>query len=179
MTVSDLIQRLRTYLNDTAGVEFSDTELLTYINQSIDVLSQMLADFNTNLNRKETTLTFVDGKAPVPSDFLRDVSVKDGTGAKVPYRVVGNEVAVSPDVSEAVLDYYFFYPSVSSPDDLIPVPKLLENAFFYFVAVLAKNRIQQSSKVEGELSQIFIQYALPVLGRYGNPPFALTPPVVV
>jgi len=178
MRVLDFLAELRTLLNDTQAIEFSDKELIDHANAVIRKLSMFLANSNAWITRKEAEMTFTDGKSPLPSDFLRDVELYTKEG-RVPYNIVNNEIVVSPEVKTATLLYHFWLPQISTTEEDLQVPEILHDALKYGVVVLAKTRIEAPMKVESELEQVFTLYALPVITRYSNPPHKQSLPFVV
>ena len=63
MTVADLLKQVRYALNDTEGVEFSDSELINYLNQAKDYVVQSAVSKNFKGFVAYSELTLVDGKA--------------------------------------------------------------------------------------------------------------------
>ena len=178
MTVQEFIARLRTYLNDPQAIEFADTELISYINSGLRLLSTFLTDINSLMNVKDLELTVTDGEATIPSNFLKAVSVKDVGGNPLRYEIVGTTLRTE-DVDKAVLRYHYLYPSVSNLTDTISIPIVLEDALFHFVSVLAKNRIENPSRMDGDLMRIFQEFVRPVAALHGKDTIEYSPPFVV
>ena len=155
MTVQELISQLRTDLNDTQAVEFSDEELITKINSALRWLSLELASLGTSITLTMTTLTVKDGKATLPSDFISETSViADGQryfsgNAASPnlsdrraYLIVGNQLLINlPDGTTITIYYHRAFPPVSSLSEQLPIPDYLADIVREYVLLTARRRI--------------------------------------
>ncbi|RMD45746.1 MAG: hypothetical protein D6831_02985, partial [Aquificota bacterium] len=71
MTVNDLISQIRQAVNDTDKIEYTDQELINYINQAQDYISNVCINNNFKGVLKQTDLTLTNDKAALPSDFVK------------------------------------------------------------------------------------------------------------
>ena len=104
MTVDNLIKQIRTAINDVEELEFSDNELLMYINDSLDYICEILADNQSSINL--VILDIIATSTVIPNDLLRINKVGNGiTNYKqiynvdkvgsLEYSLLGNELIVS------------------------------------------------------------------------------------
>ncbi len=77
MLVSDLISRIRTRVNDTQAIEFSDQELINYINDILSSISLYLASVRWQGVLQQTVIQVTAGSQNVspPSNFLKEEAI--------------------------------------------------------------------------------------------------------
>lgn len=125
MTVTELISRIRTRVNDTDSLEFSDNEILIYINDALEFLENLLSENNssiiTNVMELMTSVTaypdevlriikIVYDKNIVLEKVSNDDDVKPGT-----FSVFNNEILIN---SEQIPCKLYYMKRLSKYDDV-------------------------------------------------------------
>jgi len=165
MTVEELLTQVRYQINDTDKVEYTDAELIGYVNDGLDFISKELIRLSSPVLLKYTTLSLTDGAADLPSDFVREEGVLDSQGNPLKscppikpvdqygYKIIGNKLYSNN--TSVDLFYYAFYPKVSALTDTIPIPDYMVQLLKEIVIFLALNRNEFSLNVEQELLKVF------------------------
>ncbi|ADO44949.1 hypothetical protein Hydth_0549 [Hydrogenobacter thermophilus TK-6] len=176
MTVAEAVLRLRTLLNDPQAIEFTDAELINYINQAQDyiVLSAVNLGFQGFL--KNVNLTLTNDQALLPSDFIREYSVSannyilnsvppDAEVTDKTYKIIGNTLYSK----NASVSLYYFYslPNYSNLSDTIQIPQIFNNLLFEICVYLAKNRIEVPNAFDVQLSSLYEQKIAQLVSAYG------------
>jgi len=162
MTAGELIKILRVDLNDTSAIEYSDSELLEYINRALEWINQELIALGSHYVIKKTTLTLTNNVSPLPSDFVEEYAVVSNgiTFESIPphetlrdytYKIYGGKIEAKADTID--LYYYYSFPALSSTQDEIPLPQSLMNLLKYLVLYMAKSRIELPTKLEASIIQ--------------------------
>ncbi len=188
MTVLDLIQQIRYAINDVEKIEFSDEELINYINQAQDYISNVCINNAFKGLIKEVDLTLTDGKVELPQDFAREFSVvangyilkslpADADVDEYSYKIVGNSLYSQ---NETVKLYYFhMYPAYVSVNDELAIPNIFLNLLREIATYLALNRVNINTNFEVQLAQFFESRLLQVINNYGNSNIERPMPFVV
>lgn len=104
MLVDELISESRVLLNDTDELEFSETELLKYLNNGIDIIENILSSKNSSILLNE--LDIVSSSTKLPSDLLKISNVYNSSTKKYltlssnvdisenEYKIIGNTLKV-------------------------------------------------------------------------------------
>lgn len=104
MLVDELISESRVLLNDTDELEFSETELLKYLNNGIDIIENILSSKNSSILLNE--LDIVSSSTQLPSDLLKISNVYNSSTKKYltlssnvdisenEYKIIGNTLKV-------------------------------------------------------------------------------------
>ena len=177
MRVSDLLQQIRYAINDTDKIEFSDAELLNYINQAQDYISNICINNAFKGLIKETDLTLIDGKTELPQDFVREYSVvangyilkslpADAEVDEYSYKIVGNSLYSQNDTVN--LYYFYMYPAYVSVNDELVIPNVFVNLLREIAIYLALNRLEFNTAFETQLAQLFETRIIQVINSYGN-----------
>jgi len=165
MTVEEFLNQVRYQINDTDKAEYSDTELINYVNDALRFISNELIRLSSPILLKYTTLSLTDGAADLPSDFVREEGVLDSQGNLLKsypaikpadqygYKIIGDKIYSNNTSLD--LFYYALFPFVASLDDEIPVPAYMVNLLKEIVIFLALNRNEFSLNVEQELLKAF------------------------
>jgi len=165
MTVEELLTQVRYQINDTDKVEYTDTELIGYVNDGLDFISKELIRLSSPVLLKYTTLSLTDGAADLPNDFVREEGVLDSQGNLLKsyppikpvdqygYKIIGSKLYSNN--TSVDLFYYAFYPKVSALTDTIPIPDYMVQLLKEIVIFLALNRNEFSLNVEQELLKVF------------------------
>lgn len=188
MTVSDLIQQVRYAVNDTDSVEYTDGELLDYVNQAQDYISNVCINNAFKGLIKEADLTLTNNQVALPNDFVREYSVVNGIyilksippDAEVDeysYKIVGKTLYSKNDTVK--LYYFYMYPSYSAVSDTVVIPDVFINLLRETVVYLALNRVNINANFEFQLSQLFESRLLQVINSYGNSNLERPMPFVV
>lgn len=177
MLVKDILSQIRYAINDTDKIEFSDTELLNYVNQAQDYISNVAINNGFKGLLKETDLTLTDGKVALPDDFVREYSVTNGMfilksvppDAEVDeysYKIVGNLLFSKNE--NLKLYYFYMYPPYVSVNDELVIPNIFLNLLREIATYLALNRVNINTNFEVQLAQFFESRLLQVINNYGN-----------
>lgn len=165
MTVKELLNYVRYQINDVDKVEYSDTELIGYVNEGLRFISNELIRLSSPLLLKKTTLELTDGEADLPSDFIKEEAVLNSQGQALKsyppsypidqygYKILGNKL-YSNNTSVDLI-YYASYSSVSTLDSILPIPDYMVSLLREIVIFLALNRNEFSLNVEQELFKLF------------------------
>jgi hypothetical protein len=131
MKVADVVRKVRLYLRDLTKTALSDWEIVEGINDALSLFADINAAVKGQLFRNTATLTFTDGTASLPVDFLKVERVYSTAGAEL-FRVFQSapgdgEYAISGlDVtsgeSSATMFYFGRHAAVSSGGDDIDLP---------------------------------------------------------
>ena len=163
-TVQDLLIGVRYRINDTDSVEYTDAELIDYVNEALQVVGNELCRLGAEAVRKRAALTLTDGSAALPSDFVREVEVKSGDAVLLPlpdpeevdettYAIEGGRIYSG--ASELSLLYCAALPLVSAPGDTLPLPDFFAPLLRQMVVFIALNRNEFDTSVEQALLTAF------------------------
>ncbi|EDP74400.1 hypothetical protein [Hydrogenivirga sp. 128-5-R1-1] len=188
MTILDLIQQIRYAVNDTDKIEFSDAELLNYVNQAQDYISNVCINNAFKGLIKEVDLTLTNNQAVLPDDFVREYSVvsgkyilnsipPDAETDKYSYKIVGKTLYSTND--SVKLYYFYMYPSYSAVSDTVVIPNVFVNLLREIAAYIALNRLEFNTNFEIQLAQVFEDRLLQIINQYGNSNLERPVPFVV
>ena len=188
MTVQDLINQIRYQINDADRVEYTEAELIGYINQAQDYISQVLINHRFKGLIKNVDLSLSNGKATLPEDFIREHKVKAGgrllKSVSVSedvdiysYKIIGNEIYSGNE--QVTLYYFFMYPSYVAVSDTLKIPRVFENLLKEIVIYLALNRTNINASFEVQLSKMYENKIINIISNYGNSNFERPMPFVV
>ena len=188
MTVDELLQEVRYQIHDTDKVEYTDSELISYVNDALRFISNELIRCGSALLLKRTSLSLTDGQAGLPADFVKEQAVLDSQGyvlqslapsepvSRYGYKIVGS--TIYSDNSTLELYYFASFPSVSALNEDVPVPDYMLSLVKQIVVFLALNRNEYSLSVEAELIKLF-QGQVMMLANTGGQNMERTLPFVV
>ena len=177
MTVDELLSLVRYQINDVDKVEYTDNELIAYLNEALRFLSAELINVNSSILLKEADLSLTNGHTVLPSDFVKEEAVLDTSGKilkSVPaqatvdstsYKIVGDTIYSENDA--ITLIYYAPYPSVSASTDPVPGKDYMTNFLTEVVAFLALNRNEFNTSIEQALSERFGTQVLRIANSVG------------
>lgn len=181
MTVAELLQVLRRELNDTSGIEYSDAELINYINRAQQFIVDELVGVRSPYMLREVNLTFTNAAlwdddfwddftwdeqderyALLPSDFYVDYAfVVEGIEQKSlpPQYDVSRgkgfykivKDKIYGNVDKGKLFYFHTLPSYSTPNDAVLLHPQLIPALITLATLLAKNRVSIPATLEPAL----------------------------
>ncbi|WP_297452595.1 hypothetical protein [Persephonella sp.] len=188
MLVKDLFQQIRYAINDQDKIEFSDAELLNYVNQAQDYISNIAINNGFKGLLKETDLTLTNSQATLPSDFVREYSVTNGMfilksvppDAEVDefsYKIIGRDLYSKNE--NLKLYYFYMYPAYVSVNDELAIPNIFLNLLREIATYLALNRVNINTNFEVQLAQFFESRLLQVINNYGNSNIERPMPFVV
>ena len=177
MTIQDLINQIRYQVNDTDKIEYTDSELIEYINQAQNYISKIAINHRFKGLINQSDLSLSDGKATLPADFVKEHKVK--AGGKLlksvsvsedvdiySYKIIGNEIYSG---NEKITLYYFhFYPTYTVVTDTIQIPRIFENLLREIVIYLALNRTDINASFEIQLAKLYESKVLNIISSYGN-----------
>lgn len=174
MTVQELIDRLRIYLNDPQGIELSDRELLGYVNDILNEFAVYLARlrFQPLLKRHSVTITAGTQSMSLPSDFLKEEYVlwdkspleeihyehRSESGAPRYYFREGDSFYLYPIPDKDGTAELAYYPAlrVSAVGDTLPLPSYFEGTLLHAVSVKAKSRVEINPQADSQM-RLYIQ----------------------
>ena len=190
MTVADLITQIRRAINDVGAIEYTDDELVDYINQAQDYITNTCINHQYKGFLKSITLTLTDGKVTLPSDFVVESAVLSGNRNCLPvapgeqtkqnsytYKIIGNELY--SDQSELTLIYYSYPSSYTQTTDTISLPNHFINLLKEISIYLALNRNEFDTRLEQQLSALYEQKLLKLISNYGLSTIPLNMPFMV
>lgn len=177
MLVRDLLKQVRIIINDVDGIEFSNEELLSYLNDVQTFFVLTCANFNVPIFMKTTNLQNCSQGALLPEDFLKEHAVfKEGIalsslpqGAPLKsgyYYILGNKLFSSDD--NVLLIYYALPNSYRSIDDELVLPNYSLPVIKNMIAFLAKKRIEIPGQAEVELTKSFSDLIVKLLASISN-----------
>lgn len=176
MTAADLLLQVRYAINDLGKIEYSDDELLHYLNQAQDYI------VNTAVNKgykgllKTATLNLINDSAQLPDDFIKEaVVIANGKKLKpVPtgkqydentYQIVGN--LIYSKNAQVNLIYFYFPDLYKNLDDKISLPRTFWNLLKEITVYLSLNRNEFNTNFETQLSVLYEQKINDVISNYG------------
>jgi len=166
ITVEEFLNQVRYQINDTDKVEYSDAELISYINEGLRFISNELIRLSSSLLLKKVNLELTNGEVSLPNDFVKEEAVLNSQGYVLKsypyaksidqygYKIIGNKLY--SDNTEITLFYYAPYSFVSTLNDEISIPDYLLNLLKEIVVFLALNRNEYILTVEQRLFKIFV-----------------------
>ena len=190
MLVSDIITSARYRLNDAGSVEYSDAELLDYVNTVQRFINKFLIAHDSGLVKATTTLDTSSGSHALPSDFMAIWYVKDDndvlvrhkdpidspvlnmfyptysvTNPSYYYYVVGNDIYSNLDSIE--LGYYKKLDDNAATTDTVPLPDSFRNVLLEMVLIIAFNRNEFAINIEELLTRQFSEALNSLISNYG------------
>ena len=176
MKLSEFLAAVRYQLNDD-GHEFSDGELIEYLNSVLLYLSETLASIGYRGIVKAVALDLVDGKAKLPDDFLFEEAVVSPDGVRLysagigeslqkgRYSIIGDEIFAP--YNSISLYYYARIPAVYELTADLPIKPEFENLVKEMVVYLALNRINVNTAFETQLATLFESKIREIASVYG------------
>ena len=176
MKVADFLIQVRRRINDTKKIEFTDDELIGYLNKAQDFIVDFAVNHDFAGFIKFVELSLENGSAQLPDGFIRVFKVVCGNKELKPvpigqtpigsgYFILGNEIYA--DCDKVGLYYFSDVPSYSSIDDTILLPRPFLNALQEIVVFLALNRLEYNTAVEQQLAVAFEKELLGIITDYG------------
>lgn len=154
VTVQDIIDQARIYLNDKESIEYTDNELITYLNDGLGFMENILADNLSSITLSSVYLVSCPSK--LPNDFLKvDKFEIDGKPLYYEERtkninddefsIIGDEIIIT---KPGMFYYYKVYPRVSSVDDYMDIYKPLETVLKEYMVIKALSRLEYNTQEE-------------------------------
>ncbi len=155
MTVETLFDEIRIYLNDRDKLEYTDDELMIYLNSGLEYMETLLAERRSSITL--STLDYVSTPALLPDDFLMVYKVVNNNNqltykerelktADYEYSIIGNQLILNTIPS--TLYYFKTFERVTSIDDDIDIYTPLIRVLKDYIIVKALNRLEYNSQVE-------------------------------
>ncbi len=184
ISVSDFIQSVRYPLNDFKDIvnpEYSDIELVSYLNRALTLLSLALANIEWRGLLKKGTLIIQNKTAQLPDDFIKEYYVKitgednelkySDAGEDVEvgyYSIIGNTLHVNAEDNISLdIKYFYNYPTISI-DDNLPCFDWMSPYLHNLVEFMALNRNEFALNIESSLVRNAAQRISGVTDTYGN-----------
>jgi hypothetical protein len=180
MTVGELLDQIRYMINDRDKLEYTDNELINYLNQAQDYIANTCINHQYKGFLKTTTLTLTDGVATLPDDFVVEsalyagdpprnlLPIAPGTPIEANsyvYRITGNQLESDQDTITLV--YYSYPQQYFNTTDTINLPPQFINLLREITVFLALNRNEFNTSVEQQLSVLYEQKLLKLISNYG------------
>jgi hypothetical protein len=178
--VKDFFEEVRFTINDVEKLEYTDNELLTYLNQAQDYIVNTCINHQYNRFLKTATLnTDTTSGQALPDDFVIEQSVYAGERELTPltpdavikdgepyYKIVGDKIYAG--LSPITLTYYYHPERYTSYEQDLQLPRIFNNLLKEIVVFLALNRNEFNTSVEQQLAVLFEQKLLSLISAYGN-----------
>jgi len=176
MTVATLFTYVRYQISDELKTSYTDTELLTYLNQTNNYVYTTLIIHESNLTIKKVDITLTDGEGSLPSDFQSDSAVKlEGTplNAVAPSTTPNaSQYSIMADTiysdNDSITLYYHFMPDDYAVEDTLTIPRYFENMYIQMVKFLVMNTDEYDTSVEQSLLVRFESLILTLVGKRGT-----------
>lgn len=154
MTAETLFNEIRIYLNDSQRFEYTDDELMAYLNNGLEYIETLLAERQSSITL--STLEYVSAPSPLPDDFLTVNKVvsdkqlkykeRELNTADYEYSIIGNQIIIG--TLPATLYYFKTFDKVTDLADDIDIYKPLIKVLRDYVIVRALNRLEYNTQVE-------------------------------
>ena len=189
MTVDEIITAARYRLNDNSAVEYSNNELMEYVNTAQQFINKFLMERDSGLIKDVVTLDTSSGSHALPSDFMAICYVKDSNGYLVRHRdpasadgtteyfpglyqwsssgyyyIHGTDIYSNLDSIE--LCYYKMLDDNTATTDTIPLPDFFRNLLLEMVLIIAFNRNEFAVNIEELLMQQFSKAIISLIANY-------------
>ena len=158
MLVDELISESRVLLNDTDELEFSETELLKYLNNGIDIIENILSSKNSSILLNE--LDIVSSSTQLPSDLLKISNVYNSSTKKYltlssnvdisenEYKIIGNTLKV---VYLPVKLIYFKRLKRYNKGQQLEIDEFFNSMLVDYVVSSAKSRLLDMADLENNV----------------------------
>ena len=158
MLVDELISESRVLLNDTDELEFSETELLKYLNNGIDIIENILSSKNSSILLNE--LDIVSSSTQLPSDLLKISNVYNSSTKKYltlssnvdisenEYKIIGNTLKV---LYPPVKLIYFKRLKRYSKGQKLEIDEFFNSMLVDYVVSSAKSRLLDMADLENNV----------------------------
>ena len=158
MLVDELISESRVLLNDTDELEFSETELLKYLNNGIDIIENILSSKNSSILLNE--LDIVSSSTQLPSDLLKISNVYNFSTKKYltlssnvdisenEYKIIGNTLKV---LYPPVKLIYFKRLKRYSKGQKLEIDEFFNSMLVDYVVSSAKSRLLDMADLENNV----------------------------
>lgn len=188
MKVKDFLEQVRIGLNDIDAFEFSNNELVNYLNFAQDWIVNQLIILESPLIIKSVDLSNCLNGATLPNDFVKEHSVVSGNyilhsiaTPQVPnqfsYKILGHKLYSG---NENVTLYYFYRPPCyQSLDDNLFLPNYFGHLLYEIVVFLGKKRIEVGNQAEATLSKVYMDQLLQVVSGISGQNFVRPIPFMV
>lgn len=161
MLVDELISESRVLLNDTDELEFSETELLKYLNNGIDIIENILSSKNSSILLNE--LDIVSSSTQLPSDLLKISNVYNSSTKKYltlssnvdisenEYKIIGNTLKV---LYPPVKLIYFKRLKRYNKGQQLEIDEFFNSMLVDYVVSSAKSRLLDMADLENNVINI-------------------------
>lgn len=162
IAASRICQMARLGVGDAGHTAYSDYEVMTALQSSLDLLTTSCDEYFSPLLVKSAELELADGRAALPEDFRSVVSVLGPRGAALesnyetgPFRGefrFENSEIVSPE-SSVTLTYRYRPARLATIDDEIDAPETLLLPLARMTAALLKGDFEAAQAVSDRTAQ--------------------------
>ncbi len=150
--MKELINKIRIKINDTSSFEFSDNELISYINDGITYLENVMVlnKVKFNISLLTTSLSV----CPVPEDMLaiykvisygKEIPLKEVYSKEAGYYILNNNIILP--YADAEIYYIKEYERVTI-NDKINLPKIFINYLYLYTISKALSRLEFNMEAE-------------------------------
>jgi len=166
MTSREIIQAIRKkILEHNVGI-FTDSDIIRVLN---NILLEISSNLNLQSRIKKTTLTFTDGKADLPADYLSFYYATDGAkefslrpienflegDENYCLTILENKILVKPDTTTSLDLYYYRKPTEITSEKLNEEPDI--DPLFHEVLILGAVYRCFEDMQENELANVYQQ----------------------
>lgn len=180
MTVAELISKIRIKINDTDSLEFPDSEILGYINESIEYIENILSENNSSIT--SNVIELISSATAFPDDVLRidkiiydnKVVLKKINGDDVKpgfFSVFNNEILIN---SEQIPCKMYYMKRLNKYDDIGEELDLFTPLIAYieeYSIIKCLNRLEYNLTLEEQKLEILRQKVVTMIRHRDGFPF--------
>lgn len=156
MLLQDQIIDIRYAINDMAGNDYSDYQIVNALNTVIRQVNAALSNVTSDLTKARTTLTLVSGAVTLPTDFVKETRVTDpvsnydllprttelSTDTHT-YEILSNQLIVN--LPTVVLTYKKYFPEMDLTmlASVMPFPDFFKDVVTLYTKVTLQGAVGQ------------------------------------
>lgn len=171
--MNNLLNKIRIRINDVESFEFSNNELISYINNGLSNVENILAinhvKFNISLLKTTSSL------CAIPDDLIQiykivenglEIPQKDVISNKYGYYILNNNIMLP--CTNADIYYIKEFPRLQE-DDTLKLPSIIIEYLYLYTIIKALSRLEfNMDKEEKELLNTTNMMIKHMLHKYGN-----------
>lgn len=171
--MNNLLNKIRIRINDIEAFEFSNNELISYINNGLSNVENILAinhvKFNISLLKTTSSL------CAIPNDLIQiykiienglEIPQKDVISSKYGYYILNNNIVLP--CTNADIYYIKEFPRLQE-DDTLKLPSIIIEYLYLYTIIKALSRLEfNMDKEEKELLNTTNMMIKHMLHKYGN-----------
>jgi len=167
VTVNDFISHIRRMVSDVVKIEYTDEEILEYLNDALNGILQTLVARRAQVLIKKITVSSFPYQ--LPERFLGIYTITDGKGnearlidpvdaetaSSFSYYLLDGYLYVKPDDVEEVTLYYYERPVLTQLTDSIPFYYIIGSGLKYLVAKMLYIKQEMRTPEETNLAVFY------------------------